>query len=46
MEEKPLHTQKFINYKDKDKTQTKCLLTAITKTKHTRNGHRDKMSNY
>ena len=28
----------FVNYKDKDKT--KCLLTAITKTKHTQNGHR------
>ena len=36
----------FMNYKDKDKTQAKCLLTAITKTKHTQNGHRDKMSNY
>ena len=34
----------FMNYKDK--TQAKCLLTAITKTKHTQNSHRDKMSNY
>ena len=34
----------FMNYKDK--TQAKCLLTAITKTKDTQNGHRDKMSNY
>ena len=30
----------FINYKEKDKTQTEYLLTAITKTKHTQNGHR------
>ena len=43
MEEKPLHTQKIINYKDKDKT--KCLLTAITKTKHTQNGHRSPRQN-
>ena len=35
----------FVNYKDKDKTQTEYLLTAFIKTKHTQNGHRSARQN-